>query len=568
MANCPTCNAPIAPDTKRCASCGSLAATVAPGALSSVQPVIEADDGANPFAPFDSALAKDPRDFNALKGMLALAEELGDAVRKSRCLATMAQLSTSPKDRADFLIRASQVTLEERGEPLKAAAGLQAALQIDPDRVDAFLTLTQIFSNQGNYLKLEEAYRMMIGLHANRDDANPLILAKLWRKLGALLASPTFNRHEDAALALEQAKEYAPHDLKTLATALEIYQAWPGHRAEAIAVLSEIVVREENPTQQVEDLRTLGTLYLEEGLRDAGFCLFRALNALGEAEEREKVFVQKLQRVVPKIPEDAPSASLWTRAIYTKGFPYEVAQVMTLIAKGLMDGLENDLAHHGVSLKDRLDPEAPLLINTLIKRVARVFGLQGTPEIYARDEVEGGLINGVLNPAGFIVDKGLLAGRSPAELAFVVGRNLALLKEDFFLAGVSPLSDLQVFIMAATKFVQPQAPIPNSKAIDWTLRGLNSMPESQQHALRELLGGMIERHASLDLENYVNSVELTANRLGLIVCDDLEVAMRQVLSAIDAPGTLSEEAKIDDLLRYSVSTEYIELRHELGLTVA
>ena len=66
--------------------------------------------------------------------------------------------------------------------------------------------------------------------------------------------------------------------------------------------------------------------------------------------------------------------------------------------------------------------------------------------------------------------------------------------------------------------------------------------------------------------NWRNATELTANRVGLILCDDLETAAR-VIATEKASTTVPAKDRLRDLLAYSVSEPYFAVRRHLALNV-
>jgi hypothetical protein len=70
-----------------------------------------------------------------------------------------------------------------------------------------------------------------------------------------------------------------------------------------------------------------------------------------------------------------------------------------------------------------------------------------------------------------------------------------------------------------------------------------------------------------DIGKWLEGVEDTGNRVGLIFCDDLEAA-REYLNREPQPlGSRSVDQKMDELIEYSISAEYLQLRQKLGIAL-
>jgi hypothetical protein len=63
------------------------------------------------------------------------------------------------------------------------------------------------------------------------------------------------------------------------------------------------------------------------------------------------------------------------------------------------------------------------------------------------------------------------------------------------------------------------------------------------------------------------AVELTAHRVGLLLCNDVAVAARLV-EGEPAQASGLQTDKVGELLRFAVSESYLALRRQLGIAVA
>ena len=63
------------------------------------------------------------------------------------------------------------------------------------------------------------------------------------------------------------------------------------------------------------------------------------------------------------------------------------------------------------------------------------------------------------------------------------------------------------------------------------------------------------------------TVDLTATRAGLLLCGDLEIARKIISAEPQAPGDLSVDQKMRELVLFSVSDNYTALRSALGVAV-
>jgi len=77
----------------------------------------------------------------------------------------------------------------------------------------------------------------------------------------------------------------------------------------------------------------------------------------------------------------------------------------------------------------------------------------------------------------------------------------------------------------------------------------------------------IQKKGAIDLAKWSQAVDLTAHRAGFIIANDLALSARFIQMEPPSVGGLSTKDKIKELVLYSISEEYFELREHLGITI-
>jgi hypothetical protein len=77
----------------------------------------------------------------------------------------------------------------------------------------------------------------------------------------------------------------------------------------------------------------------------------------------------------------------------------------------------------------------------------------------------------------------------------------------------------------------------------------------------------MEDGAKADLKRWMQAIEITASRAGLLLCADLEIAKKIIAAEPQLPGDLAPPEKMKELLVFSVSEQYFALRKTLGIAV-
>ena len=62
-------------------------------------------------------------------------------------------------------------------------------------------------------------------------------------------------------------------------------------------------------------------------------------------------------------------------------------------------------------------------------------------------------------------------------------------------------------------------------------------------------------------------VDLTADRAGFVICNDLELSSEMIKAADDGSSAVPQKERLRELVLYSTSEEYFALRRRLGLNI-
>jgi hypothetical protein len=85
--------------------------------------------------------------------------------------------------------------------------------------------------------------------------------------------------------------------------------------------------------------------------------------------------------------------------------------------------------------------------------------------------------------------------------------------------------------------------------------------------LKQAVKLFFEQGAKVNLKKWIQGVELTAARAGLLLSSELDTARKIISSEPQLPGDLSPADKIKELLLYSVSSKYFEARKAIGVSI-
>ncbi len=83
----------------------------------------------------------------------------------------------------------------------------------------------------------------------------------------------------------------------------------------------------------------------------------------------------------------------------------------------------------------------------------------------------------------------------------------------------------------------------------------------ENEALRTQVLSFIDSAAKVDLKQWATAVDLTSDRVGFLLCDDLEIASQ--LIRLEQGSSTPVKDRLKELYLFSVSPDYFTLRQKL-----
>jgi hypothetical protein len=174
-------------------------------------------------------------------------------------------------------------------------------------------------------------------------------------------------------------------------------------------------------------------------------------------------------------------------------------------------------------------------------------------------------------PPASVAGQTVLTGFTPQELTFIVGKHLSSYRGEHYIKNLFPtLNELKVILFAGVKLVMGDFTVPGemAQAVNMTAQELvKHMQPVQRESLRIVVQKWMEDGAKADLKRWMQAIEITACRAGLLLCADLEIAKKIIAAEPQLPGDLPPAEKMKELLVFSVSEQYFGLRKSLGIAV-
>ncbi|HEY5948922.1 MAG TPA: tetratricopeptide repeat protein [Kofleriaceae bacterium] len=521
------------------------------------------------------ALELDKTNHRILQRILDLQSETGQWKPAVETIDRFLELETDKARRGMYYLASAEI----RRTHLKDEAGalecyetaIDEMFREDPLRdatreraLDAFHALRELVTADKNWKYLEQSYRRMIKRLPKEDP----VLLPLWDGLGDIYRGKL--EHPQSAIeAFEIAHaldaDKSPYRARMLA---ELYAQTgakqPRQAAEKAAKLVEV------DPMNADSYRALGRSALAAGRVDEAWCVARALVFLKQANKEETALYHRYQRHETRKAKGLLDEDAWGQLRHADE-DMTISAIFALTWEASVALRAGPTKAFQLKPKERLGiEESTGVVAKIFKHASRVLQV-ALPDVYVQPRRPGRLLlancieKGRLAPA-VIVGRDLMTGYRDTEIAASVGSMIALLRPTYYLKlTLASADELEAALAAAAavvgrnRAIRPQlAPMVEAIATE--------LPKHLTRQTGEALLQLVHRlPEQADLARWRNAVDAAAQRAGLLISGDLAATARMVASEATA-GTRPNQ-RVQELVAYSVSPAYFEVRRHLGITV-
>ncbi|MHB1846452.1 MAG: tetratricopeptide repeat protein [Deltaproteobacteria bacterium] len=517
---------------------------------------------------YQQALRVHPDRSDVLESLLAVYRETKQgqkAVEVLEKLLSLAAARGDPRVARDLHFALATILRDEIKDDERAIAELNAALDADPTFVEAFAAIEGLLTERRAWPQLEQSYHAMLKRLPKSVEGQAARLA-LWRNLGELyrraLKSP-----EGATMAYEVVVKAEPNDMQALEILAELYSAKPGQEAKAIAAHRAVLVGSAQPGTSV---KTLTRLHASRKQYDEAYVSAQvAVHLLGERGHDEEQIVERLKRFARESASKPLTDRLWTEALYHERLRGPMAEVLAICHEATGGAFAVDIARLNVNVKrDRIDvAQSMLFFVNAYKYVARVLGMEAL-ELFKAPGVTG-LALGNSWPVCILAGEDVFKDRPKRELWFLIAKALAFSRPELALARIHPPDELDAIFQAALMLAVPTfSPSADPAGIERVGRRLEkALSDTARPALFRAARECVADPARRDMRGYLEAVEHTANRAGILLSGDIESAKRSLSRDVGVAARLPERSKVRDLLLFCMGESFFTLRKSVGLSV-
>ncbi|MBM4281951.1 MAG: hypothetical protein FJ137_14725 [Deltaproteobacteria bacterium] len=526
----------------------------------------------------DEALRIDPAASSAREALFDLelqGEDPRKALEQSRALLAAER---DPAKKARLHLRLFNLHKRLRLPDEVAAAELRAAVEQDPKNPAVLEAAEKFYVDKKDGKGLDGLYTTRLKSLDRADVAGRLVLLERL----AQVRRYDLRDLRGAIDACEALSALDPEAQKPREDAARMHVEL-GQWREAVAAWRAVLDRD---TLLVEAWRGLFSVFARSRQGDEAFAVAATMTALELADDEMVRAVRSVRPPFPRWP--VPPADL-AGARRRLAHPLErspVRAVLELVAPRLLPRLGRPLSDFGVRRKDalterQLSPALATALRTAMALSELGAGREGAPllPLYGAELASDGATPPFAalpsREPGLIVTQEVLRGGMTPERAFALGRAVAWLSPWALLAAALDAVEIHQLLEAlVAAYLSPRDLEKPSVELERKGAALRAelhegMPPDERDqlaaALTPALRDWVVSRARLGMSEWKAGVGYTGDRLGFLLCSDLPAAVRVVRAA--AGATTAARSSIKELVLFSISPVYLQLRRELALSL-
>lgn len=511
---------------------------------------------------FEKALEINESSKRIFYKLLPLYEVVEDWTSTVQLLMHFANIEEDIETKAKLYFAIGSLQRDQINDHLQAVRSFDKALEADPHMLKAFAAIETLLTQERNFERQDRYFRKMLK-RANEHKMGSDMIFKLASALGEINRS-RLNRYQEAIKAYQIALRHKPADLETRDIIAELYEKesdWD----KAIAQHREILKRD---IRQINSLHKLFRLYCVQGSYDEAWCIAQALVYLRNARaDEQELYERHHARSLNEVRHIIENEH-WGFLMHDKKSPLmdQLFQCLYRYNAAAMERTHRDFEVH--KRKDLINESEELSLNKMLDYVSRVTSLPRIPAYKGPTGAKGLIIMNTSEPA-VLAGQDMFRVSSLQGLAFTIAKTLLLATPLHMMATIDIEYDmrrnrLMMIIFTLMKMAGLEVEHFDPGLLDVYRR----IDELDLVRLNELLNEMQQDpRAHLDVSRWLEGLDHSANRLGLVICNDLSAAAQAIRNETSPISKVGVPERIQELVLFSISDEYFALRQALGVAI-
>ncbi|HZF55627.1 MAG TPA: tetratricopeptide repeat protein [Polyangiaceae bacterium] len=515
---------------------------------------------------FVAALDERPDDRRILTKLMQLYSEEKDWGKLVEIVLKLASKVDDKKQKSKYLHTAAIVSWRQLGEVDKALEFYDQVLELDPTLDRPLAEAIELRTEKGDHEGVERLLQVELERATESNDTAKML--QTFEKL-AVLYKEKLNWMSDAIDAYEAAQTLDPDNLEREEVLAQLYVSDPANYFDKAVAAQEAILKR-NPYKP-EPYKTLRKLFTEGKKADAAWCTCQALFCMNIAEPDEERFFKRMRAEGPAAAVDRLSEDDWFGQLMHEDSDPLLTEIFAVIQPAVLRKNGQSLEALGYQLAYKLDLTLhPYPMSQTLNYAAGVLGMEA-PMTFQNPNDPGGVQFLHAYTPSIVLGSAALAPDLPTQAAaFIAARHLTYYRPGLYLRHLVPTgTGLRAWLFAAIKMVSPTFPI--AKEIEAQVReNQNAIEPTVVGPARELLVSAVTKllqAGAIDLKKWVVGVDLTADRAGFVLANDLELAQEMIKAADEGSAALPQKERLKELTLFGVNEKYFAIRRRIGVNI-
>lgn len=525
------------------------------------------NDRAGAAKSFVAALEERPDDRKLLGKLMQLYSEEKDWSRLVDVVLRLAEFVDDPKQKVKYLHTAAIVTARHTGDVDRALEFYERVLELEPRFDKALSEAVDLERERGNWAGVERVLRRRLDAATAADDKAAMLAS--FQQLGELYEK-NLGWMDQAIDAYEAAQTLEPENPARAEHLGALYATDPQKYLDK-AVASQAVLLAQNPFR-AESYKALRRLYTETKQADASWCLCQTLSVLSLAEPDEERFFKRMKSDTAAPAQTTLGDEQWLTLLMHHDAEPLLTSVFALIEPAVIARRSHSAQELGYDTNYLISvAEHPSPVCQSLYYAAGVLGMQ-LPPAFQNPNDPGGLSFLFTHEPALVLGQTALRSDVPLQPAgFIAGQQLTYLRPGLYLRHLlASGTALKAWLFGAIKLTSPQFPVAAELegAVVEAMHALDAGVTGQaRDHLTRVVSKLLTSGGALDLKRWVRGTDLTADRVGFLLAHDLETAIEIIKASDETTSSVSHDERLRELVLFSVSGEYFQLRRQLGIAV-
>jgi tetratricopeptide (TPR) repeat protein len=513
-----------------------------------------------------AALDERPDDRKILTKLMQLYSEEKDWSKLVEVVLKLASKVEDKKQKAKYLHTVAIVQSRQLGEIDKALELYDQVLELDPALDRALSEAIELREGKGDYQGVETLLKVQLEGATGKDDVDTMLAT--FERLGGLYKDK-LGWMSEAIDAYEAAQTLDPDNLDRNELLAKLYASDPAQYLDK-AVAAQVPILRRNPYKP-EPYKLLRKLYTESKRADCAFCICQALFCMNFAEPDEERFFRRMRSDTAAAAQQAIDDEIWGASIVHKDADPLLTSIFAIIEPAVLKKNGQPLEALGYQAAYALDLSMhPYPMSQTLAYACGVLGM-APPLSFQNPNDPGGVSFLHAHTPAIVLGQAALASEIPTQAAaFIAARHLTYYRPGLYLRHLVPTgTGLRAWLFAAIKLIVPAFPV--SKELEGPVAHNLSVLESMVNGpARDQLASAVTKllqAGAIDLKKWIAAIDLTADRAGFVVANDLELAQEMIKAADEASAAVPQKERLKELVLYSVSEDYFAVRAHLGVNI-